>query len=69
MPDDMRDALTQREQLIEQRARTLADTALADHAPWTQQLGPPPTDPQHRQTWQRQLQIIAAYRDRHGVTD
>ena len=69
MPDDMRDALAERQQLIEQRARTLADTAIAEHAPWTRALGPPPRDPRHRDAWHRHLQTIAAYRDRYGLND
>ena len=69
MPDDARDALAQRQHLIEQRARTLADTAIAEHAPWTRALGPPPRDPRHRDAWNRHLQTIAAYRDRYGLND
>ena len=69
MPDDMRDALAERQHLIEQRARTLADTAIAEHAPWIRALGPPPRDPRHRDAWHRHVQTIAAYRDRYGITD
>ncbi len=68
MTDDMRQALAQRQQLIEQRAVALADSAIADDIRWLRQLGPPPRDSRQRQAWQRHVQTIAAYRDRHAIT-
>ncbi len=69
MPDDMRGAIAERQHLIEQRARILADTAIAEHAPWIRALGLPPRDPRHRDAWSRHVQTIAAYRDRYGLND
>ncbi|CAN5493619.1 hypothetical protein BH23ACT9_BH23ACT9_25530 [soil metagenome] len=68
MTDDMRTALHDRQQLIEQRAVQLARTALTNGDPWIRQLGPAPTDPHWRRTWLRNLATIAAYRDCHAVT-
>lgn len=67
MPDELRRALHERAELIEQRASTLAETAVADQVAWTQDLGDPPADPARRRTWMRQVSVVAAYRDRHQV--
>jgi len=42
MTDDLRQALDERQHLIEQRSQVLAETALADDEPWTRDLGEPP---------------------------
>lgn len=68
MTEDMRTALDERQQLIEQRAVQLARTALTNNDAWTRHLGPPPTDPHWRRTWLRDLAIVAAYRERHSIT-
>lgn len=68
MTDDMRTALDDRQQLIEQRAVELAHTAMTNNDAWTRHLGPPPTDPHWRRAWLRDLATIAAYRDRHAIT-
>jgi hypothetical protein len=65
---DMRRALEERRRLIEQRAVALADAAIRDRAPWTRALGTPPRHPRDAALWQRQVQILAAYRDRYAVT-
>ena len=44
MAPDMRQALDERRNLIEQRARTLADDAIRRKVPWTRALGPRPAD-------------------------
>ncbi len=67
MPDDLRHALTERAQLIEQRAAAIAETAVADQAVWTRELGEPPADPQRRHAWMRQVRVVAAYRDRYHI--
>jgi len=67
MCDDLRHALTERAQLIEQRAAVLAATAVADQAVWTRELGEPPADPHRRHAWMRQVRVVAAYRDRHHI--
>ncbi len=68
MPTDMRRSLTELRDLIEQRATTLADQALAQQQPWARRLGPPPTDPAQRAAWRQELRIVAAYRGRYGIT-
>jgi conjugative relaxase-like TrwC/TraI family protein len=69
MNDDLRQALNERDQLIEQRARALAVTALTSNEPWTRHLGPEPArDPQRRAAWLRFAETVAAYRDRYHIT-
>ncbi|MBL3678896.1 MobF family relaxase [Leucobacter chromiireducens] len=65
---DMRQALAERHQLIEQRAAALAERATADGAPWVQALGARPDDPRKQEAWARYVRTVAAYRDRYGVT-
>jgi hypothetical protein len=67
MPHDLRHALTERAELIEQRATALAETDVADGAAWTRDLGDPPADPRRRATWMRQVRVVAAYRDRYQI--
>ena len=69
MNPDMRQALAERQTLIEQRAATLLDTALNEHEPWTERLGPKPDEPRKQATWGRAACTIAAYRDRYQITD
>lgn len=61
-PDD-RQALDEREELIEQRARELVTRARSQQEPWIQQL-PEPQDPDQEHA----LVVVAAYRDRWQVT-
>jgi conjugative relaxase-like TrwC/TraI family protein len=69
MTSDMRAALDERKTLIEQRAMTIAETATTAGEPWTATLGNTPSDALQRQAWLKQVRVIAAYRDRYGVTD
>jgi hypothetical protein len=66
---DLQQALTERAALIEQRAEALVSRAIATHEPWIARLGSPPTDPGEHLVWERAASTVAAYRDRHGVTD
>ena len=68
MPGDMHNTLTELQELIEQRATTLAGQAVAEQQPWVRRLGPPPTEPARRAAWKQQVRTVAAYRDRHGIT-
>lgn len=68
MPADMRHALTELRQAIEERANALAHTEVAAAAPWTRRLGPTPTQPRDERRWWRAATTIAAYRDRYGIT-
>lgn len=61
-PDD-RTALTEREELMEQRAHAVLDRARQRHEPWLEQL-PDPEGPAQEQA----LVVIAAYRDRWRIT-
>ena len=60
---DDREALDERERLMEERARTLLTRARTHHEPWIAHL-PEPADQREEEA----LVVIAAYRDRWGVT-
>jgi hypothetical protein len=66
---ELQQALTERAALIEQRADALAARAITAREPWIASLGPTPADPARRLLWERAASTVAAYRDRHGVTD
>jgi hypothetical protein len=66
---EMDQALTERAALIEQRAEALVARAVEAGEPWIGKLGSPPDDPTRRLQWERAATTVAAYRDRHGVTD
>jgi hypothetical protein len=66
---EMRQALAERAALIEQRAEALVAHAVEAGEPWIRKLGSPPDDPARRLQWERHATTVAAYRDRHGVTD
>ncbi|MGN6250270.1 MAG: MobF family relaxase [Marmoricola sp.] len=67
MADDMRQALDDRRDLIEQRARSLAAGAVDAKAAWVRRIGGPPLDRRERQRWHHALQTVAAYRDRYCI--
>ena len=69
MADEMRRALDERRDLIEQRADAVLHSALADKEPWTAKLGTPPKDAKKHAAWWRAARTIAAYRDRNQITD
>ncbi|WP_275001720.1 MobF family relaxase [Promicromonospora iranensis] len=66
LPDDVREALDLRAELINRRARTLAKQAFGDHESWTRHLPPRPQGPMERE-WQEAVTAVVAYRDRYGV--
>lgn len=68
MADEYRLALDQRAALIERRATDLVQRATRDGESWLAALGPEPDDTKARHTWQAAARLIAAYRDRHGIT-
>ncbi|NYE93872.1 hypothetical protein FHU41_000093 [Psychromicrobium silvestre] len=68
MPAEMRQALTERRELIEARADAVLDQALNDHEGWVGELGTPPSDVRAAAIWRHQAQTVAAYRDRHAIT-
>jgi hypothetical protein len=63
----MKRALDERRAMIEHRARKVAQTAVEHQQPWTKKLGRPPAHPATREAWQRQLDTIAAYRERWQI--
>ena len=68
MTPEMRRALDERRALIEQRAAACLDTALTNAEPWLAALGTPPAGPQESATWRQYATVIAAYRDRYGIS-
>lgn len=69
MSGEMRQALTERQSLIEARASVLLDTALGDGQSWAARLSAPPKDAKAAAAWRRHLLTVAAYRDRYGIAD
>jgi hypothetical protein len=65
---DMGDALAEREQAMETRARTLASQAIEARADWVRRLGSAPIDRGRRERWLHEVSKIAAYRDRWHIT-
>lgn len=68
IPDDMRAALTEREQIITRTARALTIDALKAGERWTRRLGTPPAQVQAREVWLQAASTIQLYRQKHGVT-
>src|SRR5690625_3954551 len=66
---DMRQALTERRELIETRADAILDTARHTGEPWTQPLRDSPAGDRERARWRRDARTIAAYRNRYQISD
>ncbi|WP_313536458.1 hypothetical protein [Arsenicicoccus bolidensis] len=69
MADEMRRALDERRDLIEQRADAVLHSALTDGDTWTTKLGTEPENKKQRDAWRRAARTVAAYRDRYQITD
>jgi hypothetical protein len=69
MPDEMTSVLAQLENLMEARVVTLTTDALAERQPWIRRCGARPVDPETRRRWETAVRVVAAYRDRYGLTD
>lgn len=67
MSDDMRQALTERQELMEARATAQAEAAVATKQPWLRKLGPAPSDERQREHWMREVRVVAAYRDLYEI--
>ena len=63
----MGEALNERRSLIEQRAKTLTDAAIRDRMSWATAAGTRPADVRTRMVWERNLRVVAAFRDRYHV--
>jgi hypothetical protein len=64
---DMARALAERDQAMEQRARSLAEEAIAAGHAWLRPFGAPPSGPAKRERWLREVSTVAAYRDRWHI--
>ena len=60
-------ALERRADLIESRARVLAQEAIRARAPWLRRLGSVPTELRGRTQWMDAVTTVAAYRDRYQI--
>lgn len=63
-----RRALDERQQEMEQRAVALTDQAVQRGEPWLRTIGPRPTQPADATNWMNEVRVVAAYRDRYGIT-
>jgi hypothetical protein len=52
---------------MEQRARSLAEAAIAAGHLWLRPFGSPPNAPGKRERWLREVSTVAAYRDRWHI--
>ena len=68
MTTEMRRALAERRDLIFQRTNAVLDQALAEGQEWTRSLGEVPDDAKAVAAWRPQAQVVAAYRDRYGIS-
>lgn len=68
MSAEDRRAIDERKELIESRARMLADTAIATGEAWAQRMGARPESAHDRDRWIDATTTVAAYRDRYEVT-
>jgi hypothetical protein len=64
----MREALTEREELLEARTALLVERVGPDGATWVDGFGPRPTTPRERTVWATRVGAIAAFRERYDVT-
>ncbi|MBX7162025.1 MAG: AAA family ATPase, partial [Acidimicrobiia bacterium] len=67
MTAELRQALEERRELMESRATALVERAIKDREPWVATVSPPQgalSSPSRRD----QIRIVAAYRDRYGIT-
>lgn len=68
MSAEMQTALSERRDLIEQRAGSILDRAVSENQDWAVALGERPAEPRVAAMWRRRAQTVAAYRDRYGIT-
>lgn len=68
MTGEHRNAINERHNLIELRVAALTSQAIAEDAHWIRPMGVPPTDEGDYATWLSDVEVVAAYRDRYGVT-
>jgi hypothetical protein len=66
---DMAQALDDRDEAMQRRARVLAERAIERGDPWVRQLGLPPSDRLEREQWINAISTVAAFRDRWNIGD
>lgn len=69
MTSELRQALTERRDLIEARAAALLVAAFTERQSWTTALGAEPKQTRAALAWRQAARTVAAYRDRYNVTD
>ncbi len=65
---DLARALLERDEAMQQRARTLAEHAIEKRPAWLRRLGTAPADPVRREHFVQEVSVVAAYRDRWYIT-
>jgi hypothetical protein len=65
---DLARALVEREDTLQRRALELAGAALERADPWVRSAGAVPAHPGRRAAWLDALGVVAAYRERWGIT-
>ncbi|MFE2773833.1 MobF family relaxase [Microbacterium resistens] len=68
MTAEMQKALTERRELIRQRADAVLDQALREGEEWVVAIGKEPGVAEVAVSWRQQARAIAAYRDRYDIT-
>jgi conjugative relaxase-like TrwC/TraI family protein len=69
MTGEMTSTLAELENLMEARATALTTAAVTERQQWIRRCGARPGDPDARRRWERAVRVVAAYRDRYGLTD
>lgn len=67
IPEDMQAALTERQALIEARARRLVEDAQEAGAAWVSRLGTPRPQARAREQWLSHAATVALYRHRYDI--
>lgn len=68
MTPEMQKALTERRNLIQQRADAVLDQALSNEEEWILTVGEEPAEAEAASSWRRELRTVAVYRDRYNIT-
>lgn len=68
MTAEMQKALTERRELIRQRADAVLERALLEGEEWVVAIGEEPAEAEAAASWRRQARTIAAYRDHYNIT-
>lgn len=68
MTAEMYEALSERRELIRQRADAVLDKAVLERQDWAVSVGGEPAEADAAESWRRQARTVAAYRDRYNIT-